>query len=411
MPVNTLLFDLDDTLLGNRIESFLPVYIQKLAERMQNIVPPQMLVNELIAGTQAMLTNHDPARTLEEAFSAHFYAAIGQSPHALLPQLNSFYATDFGALQYLTQPIAVAPEIMRWAKKNRLNVAVATNALFPATAILQRLAWAGVSVNDVPYSLVTSFEFMHFAKPRPEFYAEVLAWIDCRADEVLMVGNDWFQDIIPADTLGINTFWVAPLGAKPPANSAHPFAIGELQHFFDWISQPNALSTLPVRQPEPGAVRAHQAAQLAVMLHVARNVTEAEWQRRPAHDSAGWSLTEIMCHLRDVEQEVNLPRIRRILVEDNPFISAVNSDQWAHERDYQSQSGTEALMAFAAARKETLAIFDSLSPEQWQRTARHTIFGPTALHELAAFTIEHDRLHLRQMRELIAETLPLPNHQ
>src|SRR5574341_812870 len=50
--------------------------------------------------------------------------------------------------------------------------------------------------------------------------------------------------------------------------------------------------------------------------------------------------------------------------------------------------------------KTRLALLDGLSPADWQRPARHAVFGPTTLQELLAITIiEHDRLHLRQLKE------------
>jgi hypothetical protein len=114
-----------------------------------------------------------------------------------------------------------------------------------------------------------------------------------------------------------------------------------------------------------------------------------------------WSITEIVCHLRDAEVEISLPRLHKVLEEDNPFISAVDADVWAAERNYQAQSGTEAMAAYAEARMETVALLDSLTPEQWQRPARHAVFGPTTLRELVSFTNEHDRLHLKQIKETL----------
>jgi len=68
-------------------------------------------------------------------------------------------------------------------------------------------------------------------------------------------------------------------------------------------------------------------------------------------------------------------------------------------------SATIAISAEAATvanqRDITITLLDRLTPDEWQRPARHAIFGPTHLQELVAFTSEHDRLHLRQMRENI----------
>lgn len=396
MPITTLLFDLDDTLLGNDMDRFVPPYFQSFAAHVAEQVNPQVFVKGLQAGVTAMIANDDPRRTLEQAFGDSFYPGLNLKPEAFTPLLESYYAEKYPALRAVTQQKAEAREVIGWAVGAGYKVVIATNALFPKSAILQRLEWAGVPASEFEYALVTTLEFMHFAKPHPEYYAEILALVDSRPEECLMIGNDWEQDIAPANALGIATFWVSA-SKTPTQNHARPAGIGSLSDFQRWAAGPGNLENLPTLPLTAAAVRAQQAAGLAAIMGVAQSATEALWTYRPAETE--WSLTEIMCHLRDTELEVNLPRLQIMLNETNPFISAIESDPWALEREYQVQSGPAALAAFAEARRAKLAMLDGLTAEQWLRPARHAIFGPTTLQELVNFTVEHDRLHLRQMRE------------
>ena len=112
-----------------------------------------------------------------------------------------------------------------------------------------------------------------------------------------------------------------------------------------------------------------------------------------------WSLTEIVCHLRDVEQEVNLPRLHAVVEQDNPFISGADTDPWALERDYQSQDGPRAMRDFARARKATARFLRAQPASVWTRTARHAIFGPTQLVEIVGWFLDHDLIHLDQVRK------------
>ncbi|HLB47120.1 MAG TPA: DinB family protein [Anaerolineales bacterium] len=399
MPITALLFDLDDTLLGNDINRFVPAYLQRFSAHLAGVIPPQTFVSSLMAGAQAMLRNDDPRCTLEDVFNEVFYRSVNVSLEQARPHIDSFYAQGFPALRSETAQILAARETMTWAFDSGLKVAIATNALFPRTAILQRLDWAGVSADEFPYALIATLEFMHFAKPKPEYFAEMLAWLDCRPEEVMMIGNEWPNDIAPPATMGIHTYWIAAPGSPPPENHAHPVGTGTLADFLNWARTPGNLASLSPLPATPRSARAQQAASLATMLELTKNVSPKNWRRHPREGE--WSLTEIAGHLRDVEIEVNLPRLKTILDESNPFISAVESDPWAVTRDYQSQSGIAALAAFADARRETITLLDRLTPDEWQRPARHAIFGPTHLQELVAFTSEHDRLHLRQMRENI----------
>ena len=129
------------------------------------------------------------------------------------------------------------------------------------------------------------------------------------------------------------------------------------------------------------------------------NLSVEAWKQRPQDDD--WSLTEIACHMRDVEREINLPRLQKIMQEDTPFIPGVDSDVWAAERKYQTQDGITALQDFVGVRMETLDLLASLSPEDWQRPVQHAIFGPTDLREIASFMAGHDRLHIRQTHALL----------
>ena len=52
---------------------------------------------------------------------------------------------------------------------------------------------------------------------------------------------------------------------------------------------------------------------------------------------------------------------------------------------------------FAEERQQTVAFLNDLPPEAWTRPARHSIFGPTTLLEMANFTATHDRLHIQQI--------------
>jgi hypothetical protein len=116
--------------------------------------------------------------------------------------------------------------------------------------------------------------------------------------------------------------------------------------------------------------------------------------KRPIQNE--WSLTEIVCHLRDTELEVNLPRLRMLLELDDPFIPARVTNAWAQERDYNNQDIVQALEVFTSVRMVTLELLHGLKDE-WQRKARHAIFGPTDLFELVKFMVEHDKLHIRQI--------------
>jgi len=135
-----------------------------------------------------------------------------------------------------------------------------------------------------------------------------------------------------------------------------------------------------------------------------RSLASFDWATRLHPDE--WSLTEILCHLRDVDQEVNLPRLRKVLAETNPFLPGEDTDRWAEVRQYCFQDGPQALRQLVATRGELVSLLESLAANDWQRPARHAIFGPTRLQELVNIIAAHDRVHMGQVHELLKQVAP-----
>lgn len=218
-----ILFDLDGTLLDSHMETFLPHYMQKLAARVAHLIPAAEFIAHLLAATRAMVAN-DGRATNAEVFAAAFYPRVGRSPAELEPIFANFYATDYPTLQHLTRRKPEARLAVQTAFDLGCAVVIATNPLFPETAIRQRLAWAGVA--DFPYRRVTTFENSHFAKPNPRYFAEILAEIGCRAEDALVVGDE-AADLV-AGRLGCTTFLTPSVNTRLAGDVPPPARQGTL---------------------------------------------------------------------------------------------------------------------------------------------------------------------------------------
>jgi FMN phosphatase YigB (HAD superfamily) len=390
--IKSILLDLDDTLLENDMDTFLPAYFQRLGDFMSELVSPDLLIRELLTGSYAMLENLDPTQTLERAFADHFYPAIGLTEEIALPRLEQFYEKEFSKLKDLTRTkVGVVPLIDSLLTAG-YDVVIATNPLFPRTAVEQRLSWAGIPTKDHPFRLVTTYEGMHFAKPKAEYFAEILGMLGRTPHEALMAGDDIERDINPSFNLGMATFHVTD-------ESQNGYPSGNLTALLDHIT--HGPYHLEQDKAQSGtSICAQLRGHLAALHCMAPKISIEEWTRRPFEHE--WALVEIICHLRDVEDSINLPRIQRILAEDQPHLKAFETHLWAEERGYINQSGPEALQVFTRARMELLQHLDAIEESAWDRSATHSIFGPTTLRELMTIALEHDTLHLTQMRETLA---------
>ena len=283
------------------------------------------------------------------------------------------------------------------------HMAVATNPLFPRGAIMQRLEWANLPAETYPFECVASYETFHFAKPEPAFFTELLARMGWPDGPVVIVGDDLERDVAAGRRIGLPVFWIAQDGVTAPDGPFAPYSSGRLKDILPWIDSVPAESLRPdLSQPDTLLAILHSTP--AALDSICRDMPEEIWNAQP--QPGEWSLTEIACHLRDVEQEVNLPRVRRLLNESNPFISGEDTDPWAEVRGYRYQDGPQALRQYIAARMELIALLENMPSDCWQAPARHAIFGPTTLQEVVSILSAHDRAHIQQVHQLIRIVSP-----
>lgn len=124
-----------------------------------------------------------------------------------------------------------------------------------------------------------------------------------------------------------------------------------------------------------------------------------DWQHLPSPHA--WSLTQLFCHLRDVELEVHQPRFQALIAQENAFISGANPDEWAEPRQYQLQDGQKAWQTFLAARHQTIEMLTPLMPQLWTRQGQHAFFGPTSMQELLYLVVLHDDAHWEQITAIL----------
>lgn len=205
MRYRYVLFDLDGTLLPMNKQTFFKGYQEAIASRVAAYIPPQEFINHLLAATDAMIDNTDPTLTNQEVFRRDFFPRSGLSEGVAGPVFERFYREDFPALAALTQPTPTAREVLNQAQAYGAELVIATNPIFPDIAIRERLRWAGAA--GVAFRLITTYETMHFCKPKPQYYKEIAAYLNTEPENCLMVGNDVEEDMVAGET-GMATYLV-----------------------------------------------------------------------------------------------------------------------------------------------------------------------------------------------------------
>lgn len=390
----TLLLDLDDTLLDTNQAVFIPAYFQALSTGFAPHLDPKAVGRALLYSTNLMNHNEDPSRTLREIFEEAFSPQLGLSPEEFDAHIEEFYTRRFPALQGLTSQIPQAKPFVDWALSQGFRVVIATDPLLPRAATWHRVRWAGLDPEQ--FELISTFDNFHFSKTHVAYYAEVLGCIGWQEGPVLMVGNDMERDILPARKLGLATYILETESSAKSGPEAGPR--GTLSDLRRYLESTDLATQTPTYKSREAVLAIHLSTP-AVMDDLTRNVSIEGWKRKPSPGE--WTLTELVCHLRDTEREVHHMQLKLFDGTSEPFIPRPDTNVWASQRDYLHEDGRNALAEFNKARLSTLDTLKISADGGWDRKARHAIFGPTNFGEVAGFMADHDRMHIHQAWTLL----------
>jgi len=231
-----ILFDLDGTLLKIDMDEFLQHYFKTMAEMalLSGYEKHRELVQQVFESTGVMIANRDPMLTNENVFKNHFFSFWPYARADFEPFFERFYQEGFPRLRHLCQPIAGVPELIQDLLHKKFKIAIATNAVFPLTALQQRLTWAGLE--PAAFDLITSYEIMHFCKPHLEYYQEICDKLQVQPEDCLMVGNDMGEDMV-AQKLGIKTYLIEDHLIDSGETGLKPDWRGMMQDFLTFVAR------------------------------------------------------------------------------------------------------------------------------------------------------------------------------
>ncbi len=152
-------------------------------------------------------------------------------------------------------------------------------------------------------------------------------------------------------------------------------------------------------------VRARQVIAMRLSLralgHIVATLSD-EHARALRDGDDGWSITEIVCHLRDFD-EIFYQRAQMMLAEDHPQLPAYDHEAMAIERDYQAETLADAYGALQESRARFVDFFKSLSPEQWARGGIHPERDSFSMTDAAMQVPLHDLDHLEQITRVLGK--------
>ena len=116
----------------------------------------------------------------------------------------------------------------------------------------------------------------------------------------------------------------------------------------------------------------------------------------------GWTVLEVMGHLRDYEP-IFIERARLILTEEFPPLPNPNPDELAVTNQYNQQDIQAVYSAWSESRREFLKVLEGVAEDDWERAGNHPRRGHFTLNDVLLLTAWHDVNHIEQMARTLAE--------
>lgn len=218
--MDTILFDLDGTLLPLDQQEFTRTYFSLLARKLAPLgYEKNKLIETVWAGSAAMVRN-DGSRSNRERFWETFHGVFGYKAEAE-PLADEFYGKEFDAVRQVLHAERDLAPLLAALREKGFTLILATNPLFPLVAIRTRLRWLNLREED--FAFITSYENSRYCKPNLDYYRALLRETGREPTRCLMVGNNVQEDMCAAN-LGASVYLVTDFLENPDGAdiSAYP---------------------------------------------------------------------------------------------------------------------------------------------------------------------------------------------
>lgn len=124
---------------------------------------------------------------------------------------------------------------------------------------------------------------------------------------------------------------------------------------------------------------------------------EAGYAPPDGEGEAGWSPKQQLAHLAEMETGYRA-WVERALADDEPDVTRTRGDVPTIPLTAASDATMAALsQQLRDQRDTTLALIESMTPEQFERGATHAMFGRLSVMQWLRSYYRHDRMHRDQM--------------
>jgi hypothetical protein len=131
------------------------------------------------------------------------------------------------------------------------------------------------------------------------------------------------------------------------------------------------------------------------LRQAAAAIPAAAWHTPPAPDQP--TPHQVLAHLRAIESQAIVVRLRRILDESEPYLPLFDDDGWMAAHYDPNEPVQSILDDYASLRQQELSWLRDIPSAVWNRTARHPWWGVRALQWWVEQCLLVARQHLEQL--------------
>ncbi|HHW31608.1 MAG TPA: HAD family hydrolase [Clostridiaceae bacterium] len=230
---NVILFDLDGTLLPWDTDEFISKYFKDITSYFKDMIEPEVFFKHFMHSIDIMMKNQGNMSN-EEAFMNSFIPAIGKDKEAMYGHFFKFYEKEFPKLKSIANYSSLPSRIVQNLVEKGYNIVLASNPVFPLSAMLERMSWVGV--DKFPWRFITTYENSYYCKPNINYYKDICHILNVSPNNCLMIGNDVQDDMI-ASSIGMGTFLVTDYMIDRGNPQFKPNYQGTLEDLYEFVKQ------------------------------------------------------------------------------------------------------------------------------------------------------------------------------
>ncbi|MEL6270627.1 MAG: DinB family protein [Chloroflexota bacterium] len=114
-----------------------------------------------------------------------------------------------------------------------------------------------------------------------------------------------------------------------------------------------------------------------------------------------WTIAQNVHHVADSHMN-SYVRLKLILTEDRPALKGYDQEAWAKLVDGDKPNVDVSLNLLRSLHTRWVAVYESLTDEQWQRVGIHSEIGEVTPDDLVKIYAEHCDAHIDQVTRTLA---------